>query len=102
MYNSNQMDQIQKRKWWSGIVVTSFLIKLVQMLLYCIEQLMSVKYCTTVAYCISTVPCCYCFVIILYVFHSAVSAMKAKATKKKGRGVTDVVDEGPTGGALRC
>jgi len=31
-----------------------------------------------------------------------VSAVKAKATRKKGRGVTDVVDEGPTGGALRC
>ena len=31
-----------------------------------------------------------------------VSAMKAKATRKKGRGVSDVVDEGPTGGALRC
>ena len=32
---------------------------------------------------------------------STVSAMKAKATRKKGRGVTD--EEGPTGGtALRC
>jgi len=31
-----------------------------------------------------------------------VSAMKAKATRKKGRGVSDTVDEGPTGGALRC
>jgi len=28
--------------------------------------------------------------------------MKAKATRKKGRGVTDAVDEGATGGALRC
>ncbi|XP_065915961.1 LOW QUALITY PROTEIN: RNA-binding protein 8A-like [Dysidea avara] len=27
--------------------------------------------------------------------------MKAKATRKKGRGVSDVVDEGPTGGVLR-
>ena len=32
---------------------------------------------------------------------STVSAMKAKATKKKGRGVAD--EEGPSGsGALRC
>jgi len=34
-------------------------------------------------------------------FH-VVSAMKAKATRKKGRGVSDAADEGPTGGALRC
>ena len=41
------------------------------------------------------------FVTIYMYMCSTVSAMKAKATRKKGRGVTEV-DEGPTGGALRC
>ena len=49
--------------------------------------------------------CSYCatqHIIVLYSTLSAMTAMKARATKKKGRGVTEVLDEGQTGGALRC
>ena len=49
--------------------------------------------------------CSYCatqHIIVLYSTLLAMTAMKARATKKKGRGVTEALDEGQTGGALRC
>ena len=51
------------------------------------------------------IMCSYCatqHIIVLYSTLSAMTAMKARATKKKGRGVTEALDEGQTGGALRC